>query len=173
MKELRMILKKEFIHIIRDKITLALVLAMPIALVLLFGFTISTDIRNAKISVLDQSKDSQSKILLEKLSASGYFQIVSHPSNEAEIDNDFKEYGIKLAVIIPPNFEETLSKEHTITLQVIFFNTRFDPHITHFYCFLVFSSLGRTFFLFVFIFAIIHNLDDCTARGCLWADVAD
>lgn len=119
MKELRMILKKEFIHIIRDKITLALVLAMPIALVLLFGFTISTDIRNAKISVLDQSKDSQSKILLEKLSASGYFQIVSHPSNEAEIDNDFKEYGIKLAVIIPPNFEETLSKEHTITLQVI------------------------------------------------------
>lgn len=119
MKELRMILKKEFIHIIRDKITLALVLAMPIALVLLFGFTISTDIRNAKISVLDQSKDSQSKLLLEKLSASGYFQIVSHPSNEVEIDNDFKEYGIKLAIIIPPNFEETLSKEHTVTLQVI------------------------------------------------------
>ena len=72
-----MILKKEFIHIFRDKITLFLVLAMPIALVLLFGFTISSEIRNAKISVLDQANDSQSKQLCKKLSASGYFQIVS------------------------------------------------------------------------------------------------
>ena len=73
-----MILKKEFIHIFRDKITLFLVLAMPIALVLLFGFTISSEIRNAKISVLDQAKDTQSMQLCKKLSASGYFQIVSY-----------------------------------------------------------------------------------------------
>ncbi len=119
MKELRIILKKEFIHIIRDKITLALVLAMPVALVLLFGFTISTDIRNAKISVLDLSKDSQSKILINDLSASGYFQIVSYPENEAEIDSDFKNKGIKLAIIIPTRFEESLSKERNATLQVI------------------------------------------------------
>lgn len=119
MKELRMILKKEFIHIIRDKITLALVLAMPIALVLLFGFTISTDIRNAKISVLDQAKDSQSKLLVDKITASGYFQVVAYPENEVEIDNDFKNKGIKLAVIIPPHFEEKLSKEHVANLQVI------------------------------------------------------
>lgn len=119
MKELRMILKKEFIHIIRDKITLALVLAMPIALVLLFGFTISTDIRNAKISILDQSKDTQSKLLVDKITASGYFQIVSYPENEVEIDNDFKNKDIKLAILIPPRFEESLSKEHHATLQVI------------------------------------------------------
>lgn len=119
MKELRMILKKEFIHIIRDTITLSLVLAMPIALVLLFGFTISTDIRNAKISVLDQSMDTQSKALVDRLSASGYFQVVSYPNNELEIDNDFKNKDIKLALIIPPNFEESLSKESTVTLQVI------------------------------------------------------
>lgn len=119
MKELRMILKKEFIHIFRDTITLALVLAMPIALVLLFGFTISTDIRNAKISVLDQSKDTQSKTLVNQLSASGYFQVVSYPHNELEIDDDFKNKGIKLAIIIPPNFEGNLSKEGSATLQVI------------------------------------------------------
>lgn len=119
MKELRMILKKEFIHIIRDKITLALVLAMPIALVLLFGFTISTDIRNAKISVLDQSMDTQSKRLIDQMTASGYFQVVSYPSSEGEIDNDFKNKNIKFALIIPPNFEESLSKEHTAILQVI------------------------------------------------------
>ena len=77
MKELRQILKKEFTHIFRDRITLFLVLAIPIMLVLLFGFTISSEIRNAKISVLDQANDSQSKQLCKKLSASGSFQIIS------------------------------------------------------------------------------------------------
>ncbi len=119
MKELRMILKKEFIHIFRDKITLFLVLAMPIALVLLFGFTISSEIRNAKISVLDQANDSQSKQLCKKLSASGYFQIVSYPSSEQEADSDFKLKNIKLALVIPSHFEESLSREHSATLQVI------------------------------------------------------
>ncbi|MCR4826845.1 MAG: ABC transporter permease [Bacteroidales bacterium] len=119
MKELRMILKKEFIHIFRDKITLFLVLAMPIALVLLFGFTISSEIRNAKISVLDQANDSQSKQLRKKLSASGYFQIVSYPGSEQETDSDFKLKNIKLALVIPSHFEESLSREHTATLQVI------------------------------------------------------
>lgn len=119
MKELRMILYKEFIHITRDKISFFLVLAMPIALVLLFGFTISSEIRNAKIAVLDQSNDSQSQQLLNKITASGYFQIVAYPSTEAEIDNDFKRNDIKLAIVIPPNFEESLSKEKSVNLQVI------------------------------------------------------
>ena len=119
MKELSMILRKEFIHILRDKITLSLVLAMPIALVLLFGFTISADIRNAKISVLDQAKDTQSKNLIDKLSASGYFQVVSHPGNEVEIDRDFKEKGIKLAIVVPTNFEDQIAKEQNVTIQVI------------------------------------------------------
>lgn len=119
MKELAIILRKEFIHIFRDKITLFLVLSMPIMLVLLFGFTISTEIRNAKISVLDQAKDKESHKLIEKVVASGYFQIASYPENEGEIDGDFKSKNIKLAIIIPPNFEEALTKEHRTTIQII------------------------------------------------------
>ncbi|MBO4232040.1 MAG: ABC transporter permease [Bacteroidales bacterium] len=119
MKELLMILRKEFIHLIRDKITLFLVLALPVMLVLLFGFTISTEIRNAKIAVLDQSKDSQSKLLIEKITASGYFQLASIVATEAEIDHEFKTNGIKLAVIIPTGFEEQLTHDHSATLQII------------------------------------------------------
>lgn len=119
MKELRMILYKELIHIVRDKITLFLVLAIPIMLVLLFGFTISTEIRNAQVAVLDQAKDSQSAALIEKISSSGYFQIITYPETESEIDRDFKETDIKLAIIIPPNFEHALEKEKVAILQVI------------------------------------------------------
>lgn len=119
MKELRMILHKEMIHILRDKITLFLVLAIPIMLVLLFGFTISTEIRNAKIAILDQSKDSQSLALIDRISSSGYFQVVAYPETESEIDHDFKELDIKLAIIIPPDFEGGLENEKTATLQII------------------------------------------------------
>jgi len=113
------ILEKEFIHIGRDRISLFLVLAMPIALILLFGFTISTEIKNAKLSILDQSKDSQSKQLIENITASGYFQVVNFLENEAEIDHDFKEKQIKIAIIIPPRFEESLAIEHLANIQII------------------------------------------------------
>ncbi|MBP5710047.1 MAG: ABC transporter permease [Bacteroidales bacterium] len=119
MKELLMILRKEFIHLIRDKITLFLVLALPVMLVLLFGFTISTEIRNARIAVLDQSKDSKSKLLIEKITASGYFQLASIVSSETQIDHEFKTNGIKLAVIIPTGFEEQLTHDRHATLQII------------------------------------------------------
>jgi len=113
------ILQKEFIHIGRDRISLFLVLAMPVALILLFGFTISTEIRNAKISILDQSKDSKSKQLIENITASGYFQLVNFLNSEAEIDHDFKNKHIKIAMIIPPRFEESLANEHIANIQII------------------------------------------------------
>lgn len=119
MKEFLQIIKKEFIHIFRDRLTLFLVLAIPILLVLLFGFTISTDIHHADISVLDLAEDSQSKALIEKITASGYFEVVSYPMSESEIDEDFKNKNVKLAIIIPSHFEEQLTNEKFVTLQII------------------------------------------------------
>lgn len=119
MRALLSILQKEFIHILRDRVSLFLVLAMPVALILLFGFTISTDIRNAKISILDQSKDTESNKLIENITASGYFQAVSFPETEAEIDSDFKNKQIKIAMVIPPRFEESLEIERVASIQII------------------------------------------------------
>lgn len=119
MKELYVIFHKEFIHIFRDKVSLLLVLSMPIMLVLLFGFTISSEIRNAKISVYDQSKDTQSQKLINDITSSGYFNIVSYPETESEIDLDFKNLQIKAAIIIPPNFEKSLETEKVANIQII------------------------------------------------------
>ena len=119
MRELLAIIRKEFIHIFRDKITFTLVLAMPIMLVLLLGFTISSEIRNAKISVLDQSKDSQSQKLISDITASGYFTVVSYPNTEADIEKEKKNKQIKAAIIIPPHFEEALEVEKVAQVQVV------------------------------------------------------
>ena len=49
--------KKEFFHIFRDYRTFAVLFGMPVIQVLLFGFAINTDIKDAKIAILDNSKD--------------------------------------------------------------------------------------------------------------------
>ena len=113
------ILRKELIHIYRDKVSLFLVLAMPLVLILLFGFTISTEIRNAKISILDQSNDVQSKRLIEAFHSTGYFQVVHLPQNIETIHDDFKKLHIKAAIVIPPGFEKSLETEQKIFIQVI------------------------------------------------------
>ena len=76
MKAFRAILIKEFRHIFRDSRTLVLILTMPIVLVILFGYTIKNEITNTKIAVLDYSHDTYSKLFIEKMTASTYFQIV-------------------------------------------------------------------------------------------------
>ncbi len=119
MLELLAILRKEMIHIYRDKISLLLVLAMPLVLIILFGFTISTEIKNAKISIWDQANDVQSKRLIETITASGYFQIVNFPTSESEIDSDFKNYQIKAAIIIPSHFEKSIEVDKKATIQII------------------------------------------------------
>lgn len=119
MKELIAILQKELIHIYRDKVSLFLVLAMPLVLILLFGFTISTEIRNAKISVCDLAQDAQSKALIDAFRASGYFKIVHFPQNPNEINHDFKEKQIKAGIIIPAHFGSQILSDKQSQIQVI------------------------------------------------------
>jgi ABC-2 type transport system permease protein len=119
MKELIAILQKELIHIYRDKVSLFLVLAMPLVLILLFGFTISTEIRNAKISVCDLAQDAQSKVLIDAFRASGYFQIVHFSQNPNEINHDFKEKQIKAGILIPAHFGSQLLSDKESQIQVI------------------------------------------------------
>lgn len=119
MLELIAILRKELIHIYRDKVSLFLVLAMPLVLIILFGFTISTEIKNAKISVYDQSQDMFSKRLIESFSSSGYFKVVNLPHSIEEIHDDFKNKHIKAAIIIPQNFEKSLETDQKVSIQVI------------------------------------------------------
>ena len=70
MKQLAVFIKKEIRHILRDPRTLLLLIGMPIAQLLLFGFAISTEIRNSGFAVYDPSQDPSTQAIIEKLDAS-------------------------------------------------------------------------------------------------------
>ena len=66
---------KEFYHIFRDKRSLIILLGMPIAQILIFGYVLNNEIRNVPIAVLDLSHDPLSRKAVDKIVSSGYFTL--------------------------------------------------------------------------------------------------
>lgn len=96
---------KECRHILRDPQALVMLFMIPLALVMLFGYVISTDINNTPVAVLDQSfGDPVARRLVHKFQASQQFQVVEYLYNDSDIDAAFKKGVIKMVIVIPPDF---------------------------------------------------------------------
>ncbi len=110
---------KEFRHILRDRRTLLILFGMPLAQVLLFGFVLSNEIKNADIAVLDQSKDTESIALTNKLVSSGYFRVARTLESARDLEPAFRSGKIKMAFVFPPGFGHQLAHEGNAPLQII------------------------------------------------------
>ncbi|UZR93711.1 ABC transporter permease [Chondrinema litorale] len=119
MKKLKGFIVKEFFHIFRDYRTILILFGMPIMQIMLFGFAITNEIKNAKIAVLDHSKDELSRKLIEKISASEYFTLYTNLQNVDEMKTAFEEAKIKQAIIIEKGFAENLHKTNQANIQII------------------------------------------------------
>jgi ABC-2 type transport system permease protein len=65
--------KKEFYHILRDKRTILILLVMPIAQIILFGFAISNEVKDTPFAVFAPVKDGNTQLIIERLTASSFF----------------------------------------------------------------------------------------------------
>lgn len=110
---------KEFRHIHRDRRTMLILFGMPVVQVLLFGFVLTNEIKNAAIAVLDPAKDEASIELTNKLASSGYFRIDRNLATARELEPAFRQGKIKLAIVFPPGFAQQLDHTGTAPLQII------------------------------------------------------
>lgn len=110
---------KEFRHILRDPRTLLILFGMPLLQLLLFGFALSTEIKNAPIAILDHAKDAESYALQSKIFSSGYFKQQERLQNEKQIAQSFEGGKVKLIIVIPPKFGEQLAHNKHVQIQVI------------------------------------------------------
>src|SRR4051812_7593450 len=108
MKQFTSFVKKEFHHILRDKRTLFILLGMPIMQILIFGFALTNEVKNAKIAIFDQSNDVVTQALRSELNASQYFDVGQNIHAYTDIGAAFKKGAIKLAVVFPENFANDL-----------------------------------------------------------------
>lgn len=113
------IVKKEFIHVFRDWRSLYLSLAIPIILILLFGYALTLDLRNVPTVIWDQSKTIQSRELIHLFSDSPYFSIVGYHSAYKDLQLALERGTAIIAIVIPSDFSKKIIAGRQTTIQVI------------------------------------------------------
>lgn len=111
--------KKEFFHIFRDKRTMLILFGMPIAQILLFGYVVTNEIKDADIAILDYSKDDITREITNKLVSSGYFQIADVLHSNTQIEEVLKSGKAKEVVIFEHNFAENIKRNGSANVQLI------------------------------------------------------
>ncbi len=120
---------KEFKQIFRDKRTLVVLFGMPVIMLILFGFALRNEVNNAKIAVLDLSKDEVTRELIQKLASSEAFELNAYLHNYGEVEEVFKSDEIKEVVVFEKGFAQKLMREGIANVQVITDAT--DPNLAN------------------------------------------
>ncbi len=113
------IVYKETRHIFRDPRSLFLMLVIPALELTIFGFAVNLDVKHIKTGVLNQDRKIESRILLDKFVNSGYFDIVEVYNSEDEIADAMRRGDIKVAIRIPPDYTEKVSRGESSDIQVL------------------------------------------------------
>ena len=119
MKRFRGFVIKEFYHIFRDYRTLLILFGMPAVQLMLFGYVLTNEIKDAKIAIYDPSKDVVTRKISDKILSSGYFILERNLRSVTEIDPVFRQGDVKLALIYEPGFAQKLEKTGTARIQII------------------------------------------------------
>jgi ABC-2 type transport system permease protein len=113
------ITRKEFIQIMRDRRTLIMTLLMPIIQMILLGYAANSDVKNVPLVVLDQSRSSQSRALLDAFRATGYFVINYEVTSEPDLQRLIDEGQAKTGLIIPPDYGQKVSRGQSVSVAFI------------------------------------------------------
>jgi ABC-2 type transport system permease protein len=119
MKAFLMFVRKEFYHIFRDRRTLLILFGMPLALVCLFGFALTNEIKNADIAILDFDHGPRAREVQNRLLSSGYFQLRDNLNSYRDVEAAFRRGRIKLAVVFPGGFSTDLDHLGHAQVQLV------------------------------------------------------
>jgi ABC-2 type transport system permease protein len=111
--------RKELLHIVRDPQSLAIVIAMPVILVLLFGYGVNIDLKGLPVVVLDQEGSQQSQDLLKHLQASSYFHVSASVNQYGALTRALDRGDAKAGVVIPWDFSQRLHEGGPVQVQVL------------------------------------------------------
>ncbi len=110
---------KEFYHIFRDIRSMIVLFGMPVIQVLLFGFALSTEIKNAPVAIIDHSNDQVTRAITSKILSSGFFILADEVHGEGHIEEVFRHGKVKEVIIFESDFATKLEKDRQAGIQVI------------------------------------------------------
>ncbi len=123
------IVRKEYLHLVRDPRSLILAFIIPLSLILLFGYALSLDVNNVETAVVDYDRTNMSRDLIRHLGASPYFHIRG-TLRDADGIADLLDHGeATLGVVIPAGFASNLKSDREAPVQVILDGS--DPNFSN------------------------------------------
>jgi len=119
MKQLFAFVRKEFYHVFRDRRTLLILFGLPVVQIVLFGFALSSEVKNIGIAIQDNAHDVHSEQIIARIRSSAYFHMKEPVLHYKDIERRFKEGTIKCAVIFPAHFGSDLYRTDGAQIQII------------------------------------------------------
>ena len=111
--------RKEFFHIIRDRRSLMMGIAIPILMLILYGYALSLDVDNVPMVIWDQSSSFVSREFISKFINSRYFSLLNHVTNYNEIEKCIDSRKALMALVIPPDFANQIKSGRPVAVQLI------------------------------------------------------
>jgi ABC-2 type transport system permease protein len=118
-RRLKAVFVKELRHIIRDKRSLGLALAMPAMMLLLYGFALSLDVDQIPTLIYDQDGTAASRSLARQFRGSRFFEVDREVRDYAALDRGIDSGEVLLGVVIPDDFGEELAAGRSVTVQLL------------------------------------------------------
>jgi ABC-2 type transport system permease protein len=110
---------KELRHIARDKRSLGMALAMPLLMILLFGYALSLDVDRVPTLIYDADRTQTSRELIERFRGSRYFEIRGFTDNYRDIERAIDKSRVLMAVVIPADYSRDIEAGRAAPVQII------------------------------------------------------
>ncbi len=119
LQRLRAVARKEFIHILRDPRSLGMAIAIPMLLLVLFGYALTLDVDRVPLIVWDQSRSHASRELLSRFAGSRYFQVRAEATSYRELERAIDSGRVLAALVIPEDFAGRVDSGRVVPVQMI------------------------------------------------------
>ncbi|WP_372635236.1 ABC transporter permease [Fodinibius sp.] len=119
MQSFKAFITKEFKQIFRDRRTLLVLFGMPIIQMLLFGFAIRNEVENARLMVLDSSRDEVTRQLITKIDASNYFSVAGEMQDINRVEAIFQQGEIDEVIVFEHDFARKLERGEQPAVHII------------------------------------------------------
>ena len=118
-RRLKAVAKKELLHIVRDVRSLYLALALPLVMLLLFGYALTLDVDRILTYVNDQDRTPQSRALIDQFRGSRYFQIIGAVDDTGAIQRAIDKSTILLGIVVPKDYSRHLLSGEEASVQLL------------------------------------------------------
>lgn len=110
---------KELLQLARDRLTVAMMIVLPIVQLLLFGYAIETDVRHIPAVVYDQDQSAQSRDFARSMQATGFYDLVGEVRSYDEIGRALRSGRAKVALVVSPDYASDLVRGRVAHLELV------------------------------------------------------